>query len=151
MDTIKRLLGDERVRFVLVGGFNTVLGYGLFVLFQLTIGHTIGYLGSLYASYVLAVISAFVLHRKFTFRVQGNLVIDFLRFSSVYVVALLINTLALPLLVELGHLAPIVAQACIVVLTTLISYVGHKWFSFRRKPEGDDSATNVPSDDERTG
>jgi putative flippase GtrA len=42
MDTIKRLLGDERVRFVLVGGVNTVVGYGLFVLFVLTIGPTIG-------------------------------------------------------------------------------------------------------------
>jgi putative flippase GtrA len=148
MDTIKRLLGDERVRFVLVGGVNTVVGYGLFVLFVLTIGPTIGYLGSLYAAYVLATISAFVLHRRFTFRVHGNLVIDFLRFSSVYVVSLLINSLALPLLVEFGHLTPIVAQACIVVLTTLISYVGHKWFSFRRKPEG---AGAVPNGDERTG
>lgn len=143
--TITRLLGDERVRFLIVGGINTVLGYGLFVLFELTIGKsiaassssTVGYLSSLYLSYVIAIAVAFVLHRRFTFKVAGtgNVVLDFLRFASVYVVSLVINTIALPLLVEFGHLHPLVAQAIVVVVTTLISYFGHKWFSFRRAPE----------------
>jgi len=142
---IARLLADERVRFVIVGGINTVLGYGLFVLFQLTVGDTIGYLGSLYASYVVAILVAFVLHRRFTFRVSGtgNVVIDFLRFASVHVVALVINTIALPLLVEYAHLDPLVAQALIVVVTTLVSYFGHKLFSFRRSSPTEPTAPGI--------
>jgi putative flippase GtrA len=135
---IARFLGDERVRFVLIGGINTVVGYGLFAAFQLAIGHVIGYLGSLYVSYAFATILAFTLHRRFTFRASrsGSIVVDFLRFQSVYVVSLVINTIALPLLVEVGHLVPLVAQACVIVVTTVISYVGHKWFSFRRPKVG---------------
>jgi putative flippase GtrA len=131
---VAKLLGDERVRFLLIGGVNTVLGYGIFVLFDVTIGKYVGYLGSLYLSYVIATSIAFILHRRFTFRVvgTGNTVIDLLRFSSVYIVSLAINTIALPVLVEAAGLAPIAAQAIIVVLTTVLSYFGHKFFSFRR-------------------
>ncbi|RKR75144.1 GtrA family protein [Frondihabitans australicus] len=132
----RRLLADERFRFLLVGGFNTVFGYALFAAFELTIGHTIGYLGSLYASYAISTVVAFVLHRRFTFRAQdsGNVVVDFLRFCGVYVVSLAINSVILPLLVEVAHWQPLVAQAVTVVVTTLISYFGHKFFSFRRRP-----------------
>jgi putative flippase GtrA len=131
---VVRLLSDERVRFLIVGGVNTVLGYALFALFDLTIGRWIGYIGSLYLSYVIAIGVAFVLHRRFTFRVggTGNAVVDFLRFVSVYVVALAINTIALPILVEVVHIPPLPAQALVVILTTLLSYFGHKFFSFRR-------------------
>ena len=132
--TLASLVADERVRFLVVGGINTVVGYVLFALLQITAGHVIGYIGSLYGSYVLAVTLAFVLHRRFTFRVEGtgNRLVDFLRFASVYVVSLAANTLALPLLVELAHLDPLVAQAISVVVTTVVSYFGHKYFSFRR-------------------
>ncbi len=148
-DLAKRLLGDERVRFVIVGGVNTVLGYGLFALFDLTLGHTIGYLGSLYASYVIAIVVAFFLHRRFTFRAHesGNPFVDFARFSLVYVVALIVNTVALPLLVELVHLPPLIAQAIIVVVTTLVSYFGHKFFSFRRAAEKADGIVDRHGDE----
>lgn len=130
--TVRRLLAREEVRFVIVGGINTVVGYGLFALFELAT--PIGYLASLYLSYAFAITLAFVLHRRFTFGVSGtgHVVVDFLRFVSVYVVSLALNTLVLPLLVEVAHVAPLAAQAVCVVITTLISYFGHKWFSFRR-------------------
>jgi putative flippase GtrA len=131
----RRLFAQERIRFLLVGGINTVFGYAVFALLYLTAGHTIGYLGSLYLSYVVGVSLAFVLHRRVTFRAHetgGNPVLDFLRFSSIYVVALAVNTVGLPLLVEFGHLPALAAQAIMVVVTTTISYLGHKYFSFRR-------------------
>jgi putative flippase GtrA len=133
---IRRLLKDERVRFLIVGGFNTLFGFGLFVFFELVVGQYIGYLISLYSSYVIAVIVAFLLHRHFTYRVTGtgNIFIDFLRFAGVSLVALAVNTVALPLLVEVVGITPIISQALIVVITTLVSYFGHKLFSFRRKP-----------------
>ena len=135
MKRIARLFADERVRFLFIGGINTVIGFGVFVLAELTVGRVIGYVGSLYLCYAIAVPIAFVLHRRVTFRAHesGSRLLDFLRFSSVYVVSLTINTIGLPLLVEFGHLAPIAAQAIMVVVTTVLSYAGHKYFSFRRR------------------
>ena len=138
--SLARLLGNERVRFVLVGGVNTVLQFGLFALFDLGDRSIVRYLVSLYASYLVAIIVAFFLHRRFTFRAadSGNPIVDFFRFTSVYVVSLLINTALLPLLVETAHLSPLLAQAIVTVFTTLVSYFGHKYFSFRRGRGNDD-------------
>jgi putative flippase GtrA len=140
--TVRRLFQDERVRFLVVGGINTAFGYAVFAALYLAAGQRIGYLGSLYISYVVGVSLAFVLHRRVTFRAHetgGNPVLDFLRFASVYVVSLAVNTIGLPLLVELGHLPALGAQAIMVVVTTIISYVGHKYFSFRRGSTGEPS------------
>jgi putative flippase GtrA len=140
--TVSRLLGDERFRFLIVGGINTAVGYGLFAAFQLSVGGTIGYLGSLYASYAIAIVLAFVLHRRFTFRIANtdDVFIDFLRFSSVYVVSLAINTVALPVAVRYAKLNPLAAQAIIVIAVTVLTYFAHKLFSFRRKPDPADAA-----------
>jgi putative flippase GtrA len=147
VNRIRRLFDDERVRFLFVGGINTAFGYAVFVLLYLSAGHVIGYLGSLYLSYVIGVSLAFVLHRRVTFRAHqtgGNPVLDFLRFASVYVVSLVVNTIGLPLLVEFGHLPAIGAQAIMVIVTTAISYVGHKYFSFRRRGTRTVPAAQVP-------
>jgi len=136
---IRALLAREQVRFLIVGGINTAVGYGFFALFLLFSG----YLASLYLSYAVAVSVAFVLHRRFTFRVSGNVAVDFVRFVGVYVISLAINTAVLPLLVEAVGLHALVAQAIALVITTVISYVGHKWFSFRRAVGGGSSGSSA--------
>ncbi|MGN6272331.1 MAG: GtrA family protein [Protaetiibacter sp.] len=133
-----RLIRDQRVAFLIVGGVNTLVGFGWFVLFELTVGRLLGgfgYLATLACAHVASVLCAFVLYRRFVFRVRGHVLRDLLRFEMVYLVSLGINFVALPLLVELAHLAPIVAQALIVVITTLVSWFGHRGFSFRRSAE----------------
>jgi putative flippase GtrA len=130
------LLNDERVRFIIIGGLNTGVGYLVFVILELSFGARLGYFFSLYGSFLLSSVSAFLLHRRVTFRVTGSggIVVDFLRFLSVYAFALIINSIALPLLVEVVDMNPLIAQAIIVAATTLVSYFGHKFFSFRRRP-----------------
>ncbi len=134
MHIVGRLLKDQRVRFLLVGGFNTMIGFGLFVVIELVIGRHTSYWVSLYSAYAFGVVISFLLHRRYTFQVAGtgHFFLDFIRFQSVSLVALAFNTIALPLLVELGQLAPILAQAIVVGITTVTSYIGHKFFSFKR-------------------
>lgn len=134
-----RLVRDQRVAFLVVGGINTVVGFAFFVACSETVGHLIdhrfgkvaGSLVTVGISHVLMVLFAFVMHRRFVFHVRGHVLRDLVRFESVYLTALGINVVALPILVELG-LPRIPAQAIIVAFTTLLSYFGHRHFSFRR-------------------
>ncbi|MEO5921593.1 MAG: GtrA family protein [Pseudolysinimonas sp.] len=130
---IRRLLADERTRFLLTGGINTVVGYGLFALVQWTVGHLIGYVASLLIAHLLASLLAFTLYRRYVFRVSGRWFVDFLRFQTVYLLPLAANVVALPLLVAVAGLNVYLAQAMIVIVSTVVSYFGHKYFSFRRK------------------
>lgn len=128
-----RLVKDRRVAFLIVGGFNTVVGYLWFVLFQALVGHTLGYMWALVFSHITSVLCAFVMHRQFVFRVRGHWWRDLARFEVVQLTALGFNFVALPLLVEVAGLAPVIAQAIIVVVTVTFSYFAHRHFSFRRK------------------
>jgi putative flippase GtrA len=134
-----RLVRDQRVAFLVVGAINTVVGFAIFVACSQSVGHLVdhrfgkvaGTVATIVISHVLAVLFAFVMHRRFVFRVRGHLLRDLLRFWSVYLTAGGINIVALLVLVELG-LPRIPAQAIIVASTTLLSYFGHRHFSFRR-------------------
>lgn len=129
---ITALLRDERARFLAIGAFNTLFAYGLFLLFEWAFDGR--YLVSLVLSYALATLVAFVLHRRLTFGVTGRerMLVDFLRFESVYVVMLAANALLLGLLVGMLGLPSWLAQALSLIVTTVMSYLGHKFFSFRR-------------------
>ena len=133
-----RLLADQRIRYLIVGGINTVIGLGGFTLLELTISNYLGrfgYLFSLVASTAVAVCIAFVLHRKFVFRVRGKVWLDFGRFVLTNAAGFGINALVLPLLVEAVHLQPIIAQFITAVVVVILNYFGYKYFSFRRKAE----------------
>ena len=136
---LMRLVHDQRVAFLVVGGINTVVGLALFVGCSETVGHLVdhrcgkfaGALVTVVIAHVFSVLFAFVMHRKFVFRVRGHVLRDLARFWSVYLTGAAINIVALAALIELG-LERIPAQVIIVASTTLLSYFGHRHFSFRR-------------------
>ena len=132
ISTVKRLFANEKTRYVLVGGANTLMGYTLFTVVQFTLGKYIGLLGSLYIAHFLASLIAFVNYKKFVFGAFGSAVKDFFRFQSVYVVPLLINTFLLPLLVNYFHWNTYLAQGILTVILAVVLYFAHKYFSFAR-------------------
>jgi putative flippase GtrA len=129
---LTRLVRNQRVAYLLVGGINTLVGLGIFVVVHELFGDRVGYMGSLVISYAFAIVIAFTMHRRFVFKVTGHLLRDFARFASVHISSLAINAVLLPLLVEAVGLPPIVAQTAATGLTVVISFFAHKYFSFQR-------------------
>lgn len=129
---VRRLLDREGVRFALVGGVNTVFGYGAFVLLELFLGDVLPYLVVLLVSYVLGVSGAFVLQRWLVFRHEGAWFPAYLRFWSVYVVFLAVNLVLLPVLVEIVGLPVVPAQLAVLLLVACGSYAAHSRFSFAK-------------------
>ena len=131
-----RVVRDQRAAFLLVGALNTVIGIGWFAVFLVTVGQLWGrpwgYLAALACSHVLSVLCAFVLYRFVVFRVRGHVLADLWRFETVYLSALAVNVVLLPVLVEIVQLPVLLAQALIVVVTSVMSWVGHKHYTFRR-------------------
>lgn len=130
---LRRLLADERVVFVLVGGVSTVIGLGLFALAYTLLGGVVGYMGSLVIAYGLGLLCSFTLHRRFTFKVRGQVWLDLVRFTGVNLGSLALNAVLLPVFVELVGLPVIPAQAVTMLIVVIATYVGHRSFSFRRQ------------------
>lgn len=84
---------------------------------------------------ILSITNAFILHKYFTFQSSAkgvSLVMEFIRFFSTYVFVFTLSLVLLPVLAEGFHIAPKVSAAIGIIISILVSYIGHTRFSFRR-------------------
>lgn len=118
------MLNSQLLRFLLVGGVNTVVGYALFAAFV--------WAG---LAYPLAIGLATVLGVAFNFQSTGRLVFggaplsQLGRFVAVYVVVYLINVGSVALLLRAG-LSVYVANAMVILPLALIAFVLQRRFVF---------------------
>lgn len=129
---VANALDRRGVRFVLVGVVNSLFSFGAFAALQSTVGEHVHYLVVLVISHVVGVLEAYVLQRWLVFRVSGHWWRDLAKFWSVYLVALGINAVALPVLVEVVGVPVLWSQAIIMATTALGTFVVHSAFTFRR-------------------
>ena len=116
---------------MLAGGYNTLFGYGAFGVLFLMLGKQVHYLLIGLIANVIAVISAFVVHRNFVFRSTEHWRTSFIRFYLSQLIALGFGMVGLYGLVEFARFNPLVAQAVIITLSVALTYVLHRYFSFR--------------------
>lgn len=132
---LQRIFKDQRVLFLLVGAGNTAFSTALFAGLILLLGPDMPAVLSLGIAWVISLVLVFFVYRRLVFRVSGNGWCDFLRFTSVNIGSLLLNAAALALLADVIGLPPIPTQVVITGLVVAFNYVGHRYFSFRRRPD----------------
>lgn len=124
--------GHEFLRFVVVGVYNALFGLLVFAILQLTLHRYLHYLVILPMAHILAVSNAFIGHKFWTYRMDGHLLADYLRFNVSYLGLLIFGMISMPLLVEGARLQPITANAINLVIGAIASFFLHKYISFRR-------------------
>ncbi|MDO8108505.1 GtrA family protein [Isoptericola sp. b441] len=117
------------VRFGLVGVFNTAFSYSVFAVLQVSALH-VHYMLALVVSQVVGTLEAFVLQRALVWRSRGPWFRELMRFTLVYVGSFGANLVLLPLLVAVGHVPSLVAQALVVGGLAIATYIAHREFSF---------------------
>ena len=128
-----------KAKFVLVGIWNTIFGYGVFCLFDTLFAWLLStrsavYMSAMVLAQILAVLNAYIGHKYITFKSKAKgkaIITEFFRFSATYIVTFCLSLVLLPAFVEIGHIHPKIAAAIIILICTVISYVGHSRFSFR--------------------
>ncbi len=137
-ELLGRAARETKIKFLLVGAWNTLFGYlvfiGLNALFLPVLGAPrAAYMTAMVIATIVAIINAFVFHKYITFRsrVRGFAILNELaRFSTTYLITFALSCILLPVFVEIFHLGVPVAGAIITIICTGISYVGHSRFSF---------------------
>lgn len=132
MDSIKQLISsliaDQRIRFLISGGVNTIVGYGTFAIL-IHIG--VFYLIANIASTIAGMTSSYILNKFFTFKQMERSYSELVRFITVYITSFLLGNIILYLFVGIMKLNPYVIGIVNLIFTTLISWFGHKYYSFR--------------------
>lgn len=123
----------QQLRFLLAGGYNTLFGYLAFGVLFLLLGRRLHYLVIGILAYIISLVSAFVVYRHLVFRSTDLWHKSFVRFNLSQLFALGFGMAGLYALVEFGHLNPLLAQALVMIASVLLTYVLHRFFSFRAR------------------
>jgi putative flippase GtrA len=122
---IRRLWAIQLLRFLVVGGINTLFGYGVFALFILL---HMNYMLAALLGQVCGVLFNFKTYGTFVFKNKNNRLI--LRFFGVYLVTYLLN-IGLLKVFNLYGVNNLIAGGIILLPVTLIGFSLNKRFVFR--------------------
>ena len=127
-------------RYLAVGVWNTAFAYGTYALFTALLDRHIplAYLAASLISSILNITVSFLGYKWFVFKTRGNYLKEWLRCLTVYSGSIALGLLLLtPTVVLVRQLvaepraAPYIAGALVLGVQVILSFVGHKHFSFR--------------------
>ena len=127
------LRDDRRARYVYAGSIAAVVYYGLFFVGWLLLSDRLSYLSVAAAANLGNAVLTYPLYRAVVFRWTGSWFAGLLRFYVICLWSLLLSVVGLSLLVEIGRVPVLLAQAFVIVLTPLINYQLHRFWVFRQR------------------
>jgi len=116
MSVVANALENRRLRYLIAGGYNTVFGYGFFIVLYLLLKEQFHYMAIFLIAQFVAICNAFLTYKYCVFKTRGNIFTEFTRFNLVYGLATLFALFAMPLLVEVVGFEPVFSQTIIVVV-----------------------------------
>lgn len=149
----------EKLRFLIVGGWNTVFSYILFAVLLQWLGPSLAglsgsssavlsvvgshwYLAVQWLSWLIAVPQSTLTLKYLVFHSKGHAGAEIGRAFFVYLPMQGLSSVSLWLLVTFAGVHPLVGQLLTIGVTAVLSYIGHKYFTFRSP------RTVVPADEE---
>ena len=125
----------DKLRFLLVGGFNATVQYLLYVCFLYFVNEE-KYQTALILSWIISSVSSFATQKIFVFCTKGKFidwVKEYIKCLGVWVTSYIINAVILEMLVNYGKINAYAAQIIAVACTTITSYILLKYFAFGHK------------------
>jgi putative flippase GtrA len=124
-------------KFVCVGVLNTVVGYGAFFILLFFLN----YMVALVVAHFIGVTNSYLWNKYWTFQVKKFRLAELVKFNIIYLVVLGANMITLYIVVERFAINPRIGQLIVLPLITLLSYFGHKYWSFRGAKPAHDGET----------
>ncbi len=125
---VDKLFSIQQIRFLFVGGLNTIVGYGFYAL-GIFLG--LNYFIANLLSTILGVIHSYIWNKNFTFKSKAKVTREAPKFVGVYLISFLFSSLVLFILVDKLGINQYISGGLNIIITTLISWFGHKYFSFK--------------------
>lgn len=128
------------IRFLLVGAWNTLFGYLVFLLFLFLLEKIFNnerqiYTLSISFSHLISVINSFIFHKVVTFKSKQKgleIVYEFRRFFNSYIITFLLNLSFISIQVELLSLNPRIAGAISLPIVTVVTFFLLSKYAFNK-------------------
>lgn len=126
-------LSHKKCKYLLAGAWNTIFGYLSGVTIYYLFGEKLGVLIVATIANILSISMSFLTYKLFVFKTRGNWLIAYMRAYVVYGVSAIIGILLLLFFVKWLAIEFWLAQGLVILLTVVVSYIGHQNFTFRSK------------------
>jgi putative flippase GtrA len=123
----------QKAMYLVVGGWNSAFSYGCFSILYYFLSHRLVPSLILVIAYAVASVNGYLTFRYLVFTPVRNALVEYLRYQVVYLPILAINAVALPLALTYTSLSAYVIQALFAVFAIVASYLGNKYFAFRKQ------------------
>jgi putative flippase GtrA len=127
------MIETQKVRYLAVGGVNTVVGYAVGVAAYQLLAGSLHILGIGIFANIITISFSFLTYKTLVFRTQGQWLQEYLRAYVIYGGVAIFGIFLLWLFVNTMGISIWLAQGMVIVLTVAASYIGHTHFTFRAK------------------
>ena len=140
INLLSLIKSKTEIRFLLVGAWNTLFGYLVFLLFLFLLEKIFNNERQIYSlsiafSHLISVINSFIFHKVVTFvsKQKGlELVYEFRRFFNSYIITFLLNLSLISIQVELLSLSPRIAGAISLPIVTVVTFFLLSKYAFNK-------------------
>ncbi len=139
----KLLLGLSRQasRYLLVAGTTALIYLGLVAA---GLALDIQYFLAIVFAQLITIVGAFPFYRRFIFESTSPVMLDFVRFITVWSSGMIAGLIVTPILVETLSWDPLFAQVVAIAVVSVLSFLGHRYFSFRKPHEANPEEETQP-------
>jgi putative flippase GtrA len=127
-------MNSIKIKFIIIGGFNTIVGLATFPILYLLLAHwSLHYLSILIISQFICINISFVMNKRFVFDTRGQYLYEYLKFLPFHLGTAVLNLICLPILVEFLFINPMIAQLIFSGVVIISSYVWYSKIVFLKK------------------
>lgn len=125
---MKKILDSSFVRYLFVGLFNTLFGFG--IIFILMYYGVLAEIANL-IGYFFGILLSYLLNKYFTFRSKNSHKNEFYKFIIAMGIAYLINLCALSISYRILHIDKYLSQIIAGICYTISGYLLNRFFTFK--------------------
>lgn len=122
----------DKVLYLIVGGWNTLVTYGLFSFFWFFFHGRLQPMAIILGAYMVGTINGFLTFRYLVFGPAGHPLVEYLKYQLVYAPLLVLNLAVLPLALKHTRLNAYLVQALFSIFAIIAGFLGNKYFTFYR-------------------
>ena len=123
---------SDKIRFLLVGGFNAAFSYVIFAIAINLIGSE-HYQICVALQWIISSVFSFVNQKIFVFCTKGHWVKEYLKCCTTWAVSYACNAIILEFIVRYISKNVYLSQLVSIFLASIVTYVLFKYFAFRHK------------------
>lgn len=117
-----RFIKWDFFRFVLVGGINAILTFGIYALLLLILSYSVAYS----IAYITGILISYYLNTRFVFKSNFS-VRKAVKYPVVYLLQYLSGLAALYAMVEIFHVNKLIASPLTIIITVPVTFVMSRW------------------------